>query len=90
MRISMKTGIIRPDTKVPGQEETRRKLIYYNMDRSEQLAYDEHLNAAMIQNDVLSTAQRKANILPAKVMKENSTSDSHYPLFLNVVFIYIE
>lgn len=47
---------IRPDTKAPGLEEARRKLIYYNMDRAEQLAYDEHINAVMIQNDVLSTA----------------------------------
>ena len=52
----LKTGIIRPDTKAPGLEEARRKLIYYNMDRAEQLAYEEHINAVMIQNDVLSTA----------------------------------
>ena len=52
----LKTGIIRPDTKAPGLEEARRKLIYYNMDRAEQLAYDEHINALMIQNDVLNTA----------------------------------
>ena len=52
----LKTGIIRPDTKAPGLEEARRKLIYYNMDRAEQVAYDEHINAVMIQNDVLSTA----------------------------------
>ena len=52
----LKTGIIRPDTKAPGLEEARRKLIYDNMDRAEQLAYDEHINAVMIQNDVLSTA----------------------------------
>lgn len=51
-----KSGIIRPDTKAPGLEEARRKLIYYNMDKAEQLAYDEHVNALMIQNDVLSTA----------------------------------
>ena len=47
---------IHPDTKAPGLEEARRKQIYYNMDRAEQLAYDEHINAVMIQNDVLSTA----------------------------------
>lgn len=52
----LKTGVIRSDTKAPGLEEARRKLIYYNMDRAEQLAYDEHINAVMIQNDVLSTA----------------------------------
>ena len=44
---------IRPDTKAPGLEEARRKLIYYNMDKAEQLAYDEHINAVMIQNDVI-------------------------------------
>ena len=52
----LKTGVIRPDTKAPGLEEARRKLIYYNMNRAEQLAYDEHINAVMIQNDVLTTA----------------------------------
>ena len=58
----LKTGIIRPNTKAPGLEEARRKLIYYNMDRSEQLAYDEHVNAVMIQNDVLSTAAEEGKI----------------------------
>ena len=52
----LKTGVIHPDTKVPGLEEARRKLVYYNMNKAEQLAYDEHINAIMIQNDVLSTA----------------------------------
>ena len=52
----LKTGVIHPDTKAPGLEEARRKLVYYNMDKAEQLAYDEHINAIMIQNDVLSTA----------------------------------
>ena len=52
----LKTGVIHPDTKSPGLEEARRKLVYYNMNKAEQLAYDEHINAIMIQNDVLSTA----------------------------------
>ena len=52
----LKTGVIHPDTKAPGLEEARRKLVYYNMNKAEQLAYDEHINAIMIQNDVLSTA----------------------------------
>ncbi|MFK2584397.1 hypothetical protein ACIXQE_18510, partial [Bacteroides fragilis] len=50
------TGVIHPDTKAPGLEEARRKLVYYNMNKAEQMAYDEHINAIMIQNDVLSTA----------------------------------
>ena len=52
----LKTGVIHPDTKAPGLEEARRKLVYYNMNKAEQLAYDEHINAIMIQNDVWSTA----------------------------------
>lgn len=58
----LKTGIIRPDTKAPGLEEARRKLIYYNMDKKERLAYDEHINAVMIQNDVLSTAALEGRV----------------------------
>ena len=52
----LKTGVIHPDTKAPGLEEARRKLVYYNINKAEQLANDEHINAIMIQNDVLSTA----------------------------------
>lgn len=53
----LKTGCIRPDTKAPGLEEARKKLVYYNMDKAEKLAYDRHIDAVMIQNDVLSTAK---------------------------------
>ena len=53
----LKTGCIRPDTTAPGLEEARRKLIYYNMSKEERHAYDEHLSAIMIQNDVLDGAK---------------------------------
>ena len=53
----LKTGEIEPDTKVPGLSEAREKLKYYSMAPAERYAYDEHLNAIMIQNDVLSTAK---------------------------------
>lgn len=53
----LKTGTIRPDTTTPGLEEARQKLIYYNMNKADKLAYDRHLDALMIQNDVLSTAK---------------------------------
>lgn len=53
----LKTGCIRSDTKAPGLEEARKKLVYYNMDTAEKLAYDRHIDAVMIQNDVLSTAK---------------------------------
>lgn len=53
----LKTGRIRSDTVAPGLAETRQKLIYYNMTAEERRAYDEHLNAIMIQNDVLDGAK---------------------------------
>lgn len=53
----LKDGIIASDTTAPGLEEAREKLKYYTMTDQERHAYDEHLNAVMIQNDVLNTAK---------------------------------
>lgn len=53
----LKTGCIRPGTTAPGLEEARKKLIYYNMEPAERQAYDRHIDAIMIQNDVLGTAR---------------------------------
>lgn len=58
----LKTGCIRPDTKTPGLKEAREKLIYYNMPKAERQAYDEHLSAIMIQNDVLDGAKLEGRI----------------------------
>ena len=58
----LKTGCIRPDTKAPGLEEARKKLIYYSMSPAERRAYDEHLSAIMIQNDVLDGAKLEGRI----------------------------
>lgn len=53
----LKDGFISPDTRAPGLGEAREKLQYYSMSDSDRQAYDEHLNALMIQNDVLNTAK---------------------------------
>lgn len=53
----LKDGTIRPETQTPGLKEAREKLKYYDMSPSERHAYDEHINAIMIQNDVLSTSR---------------------------------
>lgn len=53
----LKTGIIDSDASAPGLPEAREKLKYYSMSPAERHAYDEHLNAIMIQNDVLSNAR---------------------------------
>lgn len=58
----LKEGVIRPDTTVPGLNEAREKLRYYSMTKAERHAYDEHLNAVMIQNDVLSSAKEEGKM----------------------------
>lgn len=58
----LKEGIIRPDTTAPGLNEAREKLRYYSMTPQERHAYDEHLNAVMIQNDVLSSAKEEGKM----------------------------
>lgn len=58
----LKDGIIRSDTTAPGLGQAREKLQYYCMTAEERRAYDEHLNALMIQNDVLSTAKLEGRL----------------------------
>lgn len=53
----LKNGVISPDTQAPGLQETREKLKYYSMSDAERYAYDEHINAIMIQNDVFGNAK---------------------------------
>lgn len=53
----LKDGDIDENTTAPGLQEAKRKLDYLNMNRKEKIAYDEHINAQMIQNDVLDTAR---------------------------------
>jgi predicted transposase/invertase (TIGR01784 family) len=49
----LKTGDIPIDATAPGLPEAREKMRYYDMSPEEQQAYFEHLNALMIQNDVI-------------------------------------
>ena len=53
----LKEGVINKDTTAPGLSQAREKLRYYSMTPQERRIYDEHLNAVMIQNDVLSSAK---------------------------------
>ena len=53
----LKDRTIRPDIMAPGLGEAREKLKYYSMTPEDRHAYDEHLNAVMIQNDVLDSAK---------------------------------
>ena len=58
----LKDGVIQPDTTAPGLREAQEKLRYYSMTPQERHAYDEHLSAVMIQNDVLDTAKLEGRI----------------------------
>lgn len=53
----LKEGVINETTTAPGLREAREKLQYYSMSDAERYAYDEHVNAVMIQNDVLGNAR---------------------------------
>lgn len=55
----LKDGEIAEDTTAPGLQEAKRKLEYMAMSKLDKLAYDEHINAVMIQNDVISTAMKE-------------------------------
>ena len=53
----LKSGNIDENTKAPGLGEARKKLQYLAMNKSERVAYDKHIDAIMVQNDVLDTAK---------------------------------
>ena len=53
----LKDGEINDDTTAPGLKEAKKKLEYLSMSKSEKQAYFEHLNAQMIQNDVIDNAR---------------------------------
>lgn len=55
----LKNGHIKEDTTTPGLGEAREKLQYLSMSEKERRAYDEDMNAVMIQNDVLDTAKEE-------------------------------
>lgn len=54
----LKDGIISPDTVTPGLPEAREKLRYWAMSKEERTAYEAHLDALVVQTDVISTARR--------------------------------
>ena len=53
----LKNGHIKDDTQAPGLQEARHKLQIMMLDKAARHAYDEHINAVMIQNDVLGNAR---------------------------------
>lgn len=64
----LKEGLIDASTKAPGLQEAREKLLYYSMSEADRHDYDEHLNAIMIQNDVIDNAKLEQKISSARKM----------------------
>ena len=53
----LKNGHIKDDTTTPGLIEAKERLQYLTMDKADRQAYDRHLDAIMVQEDVLTTAK---------------------------------
>lgn len=71
----LKTGLISPGATAPGLQEAREKLRYYSMSPAERHAYDEHVNAVMIQNDVLGNAREEGLAEGRKVGKAEGRAE---------------
>jgi len=69
----LRSGHIKDDTTAPGLQEARRQLQYMQMPREEQISYDRHLDAIMIQNDVISTAQKEGRAEGIAIGKQEAT-----------------
>lgn len=54
----LKSGRINDDTTAPGLQEAKQRLQVMKMTKAERQAYDRHIDAIMVQNDVLETAKQ--------------------------------
>ena len=80
----LKDGTIRPDTTAPGLSEAREKLKYFSMPQKERMAYDEHLNAVMIQNDVLDSAKLEGKIEGRAEGREEGRAEAYLSIARNM------
>lgn len=55
----IKNGRIKDDTTAPGLQEAKQRLQVMKMSKTERQAYDRHIDAIMVQNDVLDTARKE-------------------------------
>ena len=58
----LKNGRIKEDTTTPGLAEAREKLLYMQMNRSDQLAYERHLDAMAVQTDAFDAARIEGRV----------------------------
>ena len=53
----LKNGRIKDNTTTPGLAEAREKLLYMQMSRSDQIAYERHLDAMAVQSEAFLSAR---------------------------------
>lgn len=58
----LKNGRIKDDTTTPGLAEAREKLLYMQMNRADQLAYERHLDALAVQTDAFDAARIEGRV----------------------------
>ena len=58
----LKNGRIKDDTTTPGLAEAREKLLYMQMNRADQLAYERHLDAMAVQTDAFDAARIEGHV----------------------------
>lgn len=80
----LKYGTICPDTTAPGLSEAREKLKYFSMPPKERMAYDEHLSAVMIQNDVLDSAKLEGKMEGREEGREEGRAEGRAEAYLTV------
>ena len=80
----LKYGTICPDTTAPGLSEAREKLKYFSMPPKERMAYDEHLSAVMIQNDVLDSAKLEGKMEGREEGREEGRAEAYLAVARNM------
>lgn len=58
----LKNGVIKDDTKAPGLSAAKQKLQYLMMNDADRIAYERHMDAVRIQNDVLGNAKSEGHM----------------------------
>ena len=86
----LKSGKIKENTHTPGLRQAREKLRILSMTPKERRAYDEHVDAIMVQNDVLDTARDEGRAEGraeghAEAMKNVATSMKQQGMSLDVI-----
>ncbi|MDE6296920.1 MAG: Rpn family recombination-promoting nuclease/putative transposase [Muribaculaceae bacterium] len=80
----LKTGKIKEDTRTPGLQQVREKLRVLEMTPKERRAYEEHIDAIMVQNDVLETAREEGREEGREIGREEGRAEAMASMAINM------